>query len=496
MRKELEYYKQEPVKKMGVWSLAPADSETWHTEKTSEYFVEIFGFTKGTLTIHNFEDDSQHCYFPAYVFENLYKYIEDTNKEDYKKLENILKGFYEFKVIAKEKIPNINPSDLSKLSAEELVDIYQTNRDLIHKATVYDQFGWIGEDYWPPIMEDILVNKYNIKKDSPEYFDALFKLAKPEEISTTLEEKRAVLAETIKIKEDKQEIKMASQELAKAYGWMPVFTYGTPWDAKYYEGQLEDAIQKDLIELKSEYDLLEDYSNIRNKELQEIVEKYNINEKDLQIFVDFGLALDARNEAEYIVSLGGFHLLAIYKEISKRTYLAINQIRKFTEDEIIQLIKGEVDGMELLKTRPKLFGWGFNREMTERFIFSNEEAEEIFDHLNKHAENLQGNIEGKGLCANTGKAKGPARIIFSPEENDRVKQGDILITPATTVDYLPAMKRAIAFVTEVGGLTCHAAVVAREFGVPSVVSYKDATTKFKDGDIIELDADKGIVKKL
>ena len=64
------------------------------------------------------------------------------------------------------------------------------------------------------------------------------------------------------------------------------------------------------------------------------------------------------------------------------------------------------------------------------------------------------------------------------------------------VDNLPAMKKAAAFVTESGGLTCHAAVVAREFGVPCIVGYKNAMSDFRDGDMVEVDADNGIVRKV
>ncbi|MCU0680490.1 MAG: PEP-utilizing enzyme, partial [Planctomycetes bacterium] len=84
----------------------------------------------------------------------------------------------------------------------------------------------------------------------------------------------------------------------------------------------------------------------------------------------------------------------------------------------------------------------------------------------------------------------------SPIENDKVQEGDILITYSTTVDYLPAMKKAAAILTEVGGLTCHAAVISREFGIPCVVSLRGVMTDFKDGDEIEVDANKGIVKKI
>jgi len=216
----------------------------------------------------------------------------------------------------------------------------------------------------------------------------------------------------------------------------------------------------------------------------------------LQIFIDFGLALDVRNEAEYIVSLCGFYLLPIYDEIARRLYLSVKQVRNLYEAEIVASLEGKLDPLKALKKKGKICGWGYNRSMTKRFNFTSQEAAKFFKHLEKSAQNLHGNIEGRGLCANSGKVKGRVSIVLVPKDNNKVKNGDVLIAHATTVDYLPAMKRAVAFVTEVGGLTCHAAVVAREFGVPAIVSLKDATKNFKDGDIVEVDAEKGIVRKL
>jgi len=86
--------------------------------------------------------------------------------------------------------------------------------------------------------------------------------------------------------------------------------------------------------------------------------------------------------------------------------------------------------------------------------------------------------------------------LTTVKDNHKVNQGDIMIAHATSVDSLPPMKRAAAFVTEIGGLTCHAAVVSREFGVPCIVSLKNATKNFKDGDLVEVNATKGTVKKL
>jgi len=79
---------------------------------------------------------------------------------------------------------------------------------------------------------------------------------------------------------------------------------------------------------------------------------------------------------------------------------------------------------------------------------------------------------------------------------DKIEIGDVLIAVMTRPDYLPAMQKAIAFVTDEGGITCHAAIVAREMKKPCVIGTKIATKTFKDGDMVEVDAEKGVVKIL
>jgi pyruvate,water dikinase len=77
-----------------------------------------------------------------------------------------------------------------------------------------------------------------------------------------------------------------------------------------------------------------------------------------------------------------------------------------------------------------------------------------------------------------------------------MKKGDILVTSMTTPDYVPAMEKALAFVTDEGGLSCHAAIVAREMKKPCIIGTKIATKVLKDNDLVEVDANKGIIKKL
>ena len=103
----------------------------------------------------------------------------------------------------------------------------------------------------------------------------------------------------------------------------------------------------------------------------------------------------------------------------------------------------------------------------------------------------------KGLPASPGKIAGKARVILDPALIDEFKEGEILVTEMTAPDWVPAMKKAKAIVTDSGGTTCHASIVSRELGIPCIVGTKSrgeaATVVIKDGSDISVDATNGIV---
>lgn len=102
----------------------------------------------------------------------------------------------------------------------------------------------------------------------------------------------------------------------------------------------------------------------------------------------------------------------------------------------------------------------------------------------------------KGSTASLGKAKGIVKIINSANDIKKMEKGNILVAVQTTPQLLPAMKKAAAFVTDIGGITSHAAIVARELKVPCIIGTWIATKILKDGDLVEVDANKGMVKIL
>jgi pyruvate,water dikinase len=102
----------------------------------------------------------------------------------------------------------------------------------------------------------------------------------------------------------------------------------------------------------------------------------------------------------------------------------------------------------------------------------------------------------KGKCACSGKAKGKVKIIHCNDDFNKFKQGDVLVAEHTDPSMVVLMTKAVAIVTDMGGITSHAAIVSREMGTPCIVGTNDATKVLKDGELIEVDATKGIVYKV
>ncbi len=100
----------------------------------------------------------------------------------------------------------------------------------------------------------------------------------------------------------------------------------------------------------------------------------------------------------------------------------------------------------------------------------------------------------KGNSAYRGKIKGIVRKVFEVADMKKIKKGDILVTSMTTPDLIAINKNFSAIITDEGGITCHAAIIAREMKKPCIIGTKIATQVLKDGDLVEVDADRGIVK--
>lgn len=101
----------------------------------------------------------------------------------------------------------------------------------------------------------------------------------------------------------------------------------------------------------------------------------------------------------------------------------------------------------------------------------------------------------KGIKASKGEIKGKVKVILR-DEFYKIRKGEVLVTPTTSPLLAPYTKRIIAIITDEGGLTCHAAIISRELKIPCIIGTKIATKVLHDGDLVEVDAERGVVKIL
>ncbi len=146
------------------------------------------------------------------------------------------------------------------------------------------------------------------------------------------------------------------------------------------------------------------------------------------------------------------------------------------------------------KSNKKEWSWVFidgNLKFYDKNIsFSSEEKKKV--ELKR--EEFETNQIIKGSTAFPGIVRGKVRLIVSPSDKDLMQEGEIIVAPMTTVDFGPIMKKAVAFVTDEGGIISHAAIVAREMKKPCIIGTKIATQVLQTGMEVEVDADNGVVK--
>ncbi len=163
--------------------------------------------------------------------------------------------------------------------------------------------------------------------------------------------------------------------------------------------------------------------------------------------------------------------------------------QKLSDDEIIQLVKLGIQ-IENHYQFPQDIEWA--KENNQIYIVQTRPVTTIKETAKVEPE-IRIPALLQGAPASPGIASGPAKLILDASQIDRVKEGDILVTEMTTPDFVPAMKRAVAIVTDRGGRTAHAAIVSRELGIPCVVGAEHATTTLNDGQIITVDGSTGKV---
>src|SRR3989339_254345 len=181
----------------------------------------------------------------------------------------------------------------------------------------------------------------------------------------------------------------------------------------------------------------------------------------------------------------------VFFELAKRTGQSVDGLKDLSPEEIKDLLlqksldeQGVTEriSQHVLITFQKVF-----------YVLTGVEARDFRTKFLTH-ENKTGDL--KGRCASLGRATGKVKVILNPKDFSKMEAGNILVVMNTSPDFLCILKKAAAIVAEEGGLTSHVSIISREMCVPAVVGVARATDVLKDGDLVEVDAEKGIIKIL
>ncbi len=180
----------------------------------------------------------------------------------------------------------------------------------------------------------------------------------------------------------------------------------------------------------------------------------------------------------------------VIRKSLKKCFPELGELSLFLLTE--EIFSKKIPPKEELEKRKKKYFYANDKLFVDKNV---EDIEKIFNIQIERPKSLEIK-EFRGEIAYKGKVRGIARKIMSYSRANEISEGEILVTAMTTPEFLPALKKAIAFVTDEGGIASHAAIVAREMKKPCIVRTKVATQAIKSGDFIEVDAEKGIVRVL
>jgi phosphohistidine swiveling domain-containing protein len=233
------------------------------------------------------------------------------------------------------------------------------------------------------------------------------------------------------------------------------------------------------------------------REKFQIINKFKLNKNILNISNKLSYCVWWQDSRKYYIFLAHHYIDLFLKEFSRRYQIDFSDLTNYNVRETLDLAKlqRKVSSFEISRRKINSAVY-YSQQSNAVYYYSGAKARKIISQY--AAPKADKNVKFfKGLVVSRGKiVRGRVRIITSTSEFGKMKKGDILVAAMTSPDYIVAMKKSAAIVTDEGGLTCHAAIVSRELGIPCIVGTKIATRVLKDGDLVEVDANQGIVKKI
>jgi phosphohistidine swiveling domain-containing protein len=441
---------------------------------------------KFNCMIH-YSDGFHKGYFNLDKEIQLAKETLEKAKKDNQFIDEVISKWEKLELEQKEMLDFVNSEDFMNISEEEFIKFQMKFGDFFYEmwiiSLLIEPFDPCGDDL---LNEEIKRSGIKLNKDER---DILFT---PEEtFFHSLIEK-----ELIKIALEKYGLDLTVddvKDVQEKYFWNH-----NDWGRSVIRTEeeflleLQELFKKDKLELENKLKEIEEKPQKVKKVKQEIISKHNISEELQNVFHLFSRFTYFREIRKANVQKT-VHCLDIFENyIKEKTGISKKLVRNIYWRELTSLDLSS-DYVKQLEEREEHF-MGIAIEDGGSEIKTSDEAIEIVRALDKQIDEQHTDI--KGIVANKGIIKGVVKVINDTKDFGKFMDRDILVAPMTRPEYVPLMKKAAAIITDEGGITCHAAIVSRELGIPCIIGTQIATRILKDGDMVEVDADKGIVRKI
>lgn len=286
-----------------------------------------------------------------------------------------------------------------------------------------------------------------------------------------------------------EEIRKQLEALADEYGWLQYYYAGPAADFRYYFSLIKKKLSADVqSEIRARIMETQEL-----KAFQDSIERELSKEEKQTVIAlrEFSFLKEARKESQYLIN---YSLDGWYEEVATRLsseplycrYILLSEFKRILVDH--DLVLTHDDLMNRYSACAYVSFDGKNE------LKVGEEAEKYGKLLEEKAPTSDEQGLLKGSVAYPGVVTGRVKIVNAMRDMGKFEDGDVLVSVATTPAIVPAMNKAAAIVTDTGGVTCHAAIVAREMKKPCVIGTKVATRALHDGDLVEVDADNGVVR--
>lgn len=254
-------------------------------------------------------------------------------------------------------------------------------------------------------------------------------------------------------------------------------------------------LEKNKQNLQAQADAINKYKNKTGREFKNAVAELKLTNREIKVFESIRNLAYYKWAREYEFTEALFNFKKVQDELARRLGVGTLEMKFLTAPEYPLLFKNinktKLELSKRIKECLFYYDWRAGQK-----IISGQEATREWNRIRPKFKAGNGGLVLKGSPAYGGTVRGTVRIINSVRHISRLSHGDILVAVTTNPALLPAMKKAAAIVTNEGGITSHAAIVSRELQIPCIVGAKMATKIFKDGDLVEVDAKHGLMKRV